>query len=200
MSVQTDSGSDSKRFASLLEEMRGGSDNAAWQLLETYGPHIRAVVRRYLDGRLRALYDSDDFVQSVWASLFRGGDRLEQVSRPEMFIVALARNKIVDELRKRRYTLKHDIGREVSIQEVAESQLTAPDPRPSEWATAKERWQTMMAAETELNQRIVRLRIAGYTYDEIAGELEISERTARRTIRRILAAQLLDESSDESTE
>ena len=63
-------------FRTLLAGIRSGSEEAAWQLIEQYGPHIRRIVRRRLDRRLRSQFDSVDFVQAVWASFFREPDQI----------------------------------------------------------------------------------------------------------------------------
>ena len=51
---------------------------------------------------------------------------------------------------------------------------------------ARERWATIMSTQSERNREIVRLRISGLTYQEIAEKLEIHERTARRVIEELL--------------
>lgn len=56
---------DDDDFFYLIGRVREGSEDAAWQLVERYGGHIRRTVRRALDPRLRSKFDSLDFVQSV---------------------------------------------------------------------------------------------------------------------------------------
>ena len=57
-------------FRALMQRLREGSDEAAWQLVEQYGEPIRRAVRRALSARLRPQFDSLDFVQLVWSSFF----------------------------------------------------------------------------------------------------------------------------------
>ena len=192
MSVKSNAESDSKRFASLMKELREGSDEAAWKLLEEYGPHIKAVVRKSLGTRLRVLYDSTDFVQSVWASLLRADHDFVNVKNPRNFILAVARNKVVDEMRKRRQSIKHNVDREIPLDSVEESDLGGHSPRPSEWVQAKERWESIMSGQNEVGKEVIRLRIAGHTLEDIAERLDISERTVRRTIKRIVDRHQLD--------
>ena len=182
MSVKSNAESDSKRFASLMKELREGADEAAWKLLEEYGPHIKAVVRN----------DSTDFVQSVWASLLRADHDFVNVKNPRNFILAVARNKVVDEMRKRRQSIKHNVDREIPLDSVEESDLGGHSPRPSEWVQAKERWESIMSGQNEVGKEVIRLRIAGHTLEDIAERLDISERTVRRTIKRIVDRHQLD--------
>ena len=58
-------------FKALMKGVRSGSQEAAWRLIDLYAGHIRRVVRRTIDRRLRSQFDSVDFVQLVWASFFR---------------------------------------------------------------------------------------------------------------------------------
>jgi RNA polymerase sigma-70 factor (ECF subfamily) len=70
-------------FRSLMEQLRQGSQDAAWELIEQYGPLVKRVVRRNLDHGLRSKFDSVDFVQAVWGSFFRNRTRLDKFAAPE---------------------------------------------------------------------------------------------------------------------
>ena len=60
----------SREFTSLMQRVHQGDEDAAWELLDEYGPHVINVVRRVLTSRMRSKADSTDFAQSVWASFF----------------------------------------------------------------------------------------------------------------------------------
>ncbi len=77
-------------FRTLLEGIRAGSEDAAWRIIELFGPHIHRVVHRLLDRRLRSQYDSVDFVQAVWASFFREPNRIRSFETPSDLIRYLA--------------------------------------------------------------------------------------------------------------
>ncbi len=80
-----------------------GSEEAAWELVETYGPHIKAVVRQRMNKNLRKLFDSDDFVQAVWASFIRIRPKLHDLDDSKRFIGLLARmatHSVIDEIRR----------------------------------------------------------------------------------------------------
>ena len=89
-------------FKMLMDAMAEGSEEAAWQLTELYTPHIMRAVRSSLPKRIRSKVDSQDFVQSVWASILLKRGRLAQFHKPEQFIgylAAMAKNKVVDKYR-----------------------------------------------------------------------------------------------------
>ncbi len=174
-------------FALLMSQVRAGNEAAAWRLTEVYGGHVLKVVRRSLSRQLRSKFDSNDFVQTVWQSFFRDRDRILSMQTPVQFInylKAVARNKVIDEGRRRLQTAKFDVAREESLSD----NLIHAGPRPSEVAMARETWDRVMAGQSAEHRRIVEMRFQGYTFDEIAEQLSINERTARRVI-----AKLIDE-------
>jgi RNA polymerase sigma factor (sigma-70 family) len=180
------------RFEELVAQLKEGSQDAAWELVETYGPHILRVVRRTLTREMRPKFDSQDFVQAVWASFFTHRERFLDVQRPEQLVgllAATARHKIVDELRRRLETQKHDVRRERSMDDsnvVVKQNLVSHDPRPSQIAVARERWHQLMHQQPEQCRRIVSLRLAGETHQAIARTMGISQKTVQRVLQRLL--------------
>lgn len=181
------------RFATLVAQVRDGSQEAAWELVELYGPHILHVVRRSLSREIRPKFDSQDFVQAVWASFFsRDQVQFFDIDRPEQLIgvlAAIAKHKIIDEVRRRLDTEKHNIRRELSLNDlnvVIQETLASNDPTPSEVAIAKERWTMMLESQPESYREIVNLRFAGETHEAIARKLGISSKTVQRVLRRLL--------------
>jgi len=170
-------------FAILMSDVRRGSQVAAWQLLEIYGNHVMKVIRRRLNNQLRSKFDSQDFAQAVWKSFFQDRDRLVAMQSPEQFIryvQAIAANKVIDETRKRQ-TARYSVGREEALDDGA-----GDAPRPSEIAVARETWERIMSDQSAEHKRIVELRFQGHTFEEIAAQLSINERTARRVIAKLL--------------
>jgi RNA polymerase sigma-70 factor (ECF subfamily) len=166
-------------FAILMSQVRDGDQAAAWKLIEVYGSHVLKVIRRSLSIQLRSKFDSQDFVQTVWKSFFRDRDRLLAMQSPDQlvrYIQAIARNKVVDETR-RRHTAKFNVGREEEFDDAV-----GGGPRPSEIAIVRETWDRLMAGKSDDHRRIVEMRFQGHTFAEIAKELSINERTARRVI------------------
>ena len=70
-------------FRPLMQRVAEGSEEAARELVERYGGYVRRAVRRTMDSRLRRMFDSLDFAQLAWASVFRQRDCLERFENPE---------------------------------------------------------------------------------------------------------------------
>jgi RNA polymerase sigma-70 factor (ECF subfamily) len=191
MSREESADSDLGHFRALIEQVRGGSEDAAWELVETYSGHIRAVVRRQLHPGLRSYLDSDDFVQSVWKSLFLTTPLLKKMDRSEDLVALLAqmsRHKIIDEVRKRTRTARHALPQH--LREDAERATTisgtANGATPSQFAMARERWSKLVRHQSELVRRMIELRISGCNNLEIAAQMGINEKTVRRAMERLM--------------
>ena len=178
-------------FQEAMSRLRDGDDQAAWDLIKEYEPHLRRVIRRKLDARMQSKFDSIDFAQMVWTSFFSDPAKLVQFQDREhllQYLVRVAKNKFVDEYRRRMRTEKHGASRECSLQDSANRlRLPKSGSTPSQYAMARERWRILMTNQSQRDQEIVRLRIGGATFDEIAKELAIGEKTVRRVLDRLMA-------------
>ena len=148
-------------FAELMERVHDGSQDAAWQLLEKYGPHVKRYVRRSLNPEMRSKFDSLDFAQVVWASFFREPDRFRRLESPTAllaYLASLARNKVAGEARRRLKSIKNHVNREIGFGELAEDleiRCPNPDPSPSAVAIARERWHQLVDNQPESVRRIL---------------------------------------------
>jgi RNA polymerase sigma factor (sigma-70 family) len=183
-------GDERSEFQTALDAVRAGSPDAVSRLIEVYGPHIRRVVRRRLDQRLRSKFDSLDFVQMVWASFFRDPAEIGDLRQPEdliRYLSGMARNKLISEHRRRIKTRKYDVQRELPLHDAQweRQQAQRGPPTPSQVAMARERWERLLHDQPERDRQIMQLRAQGVTYVEIGRQLGIHERTVREVIRRL---------------
>lgn len=180
-----------EEFQDLMRRVREGSNDAARELLETYGPHVVRVVRRRMSRELRSRFDSLDFAQAVWASFYAQRSRLEDVDDPETLLAQLAqmaRNKVVTEYRRRVLTQRAGIEREQPLEsheELVEEQPVESIPSPSQEFLAKDTWERLLANQSPLNQQVLRLRLAGLNCEEVGKRLAMHPRTVRRILREI---------------
>ena len=174
-----------------MNQIRGGSEEAAWELVERYGDQIQRAVRRSLNQRLRSKYDSVDFVQLVWSSFFRTKGQVDRFDRPEelaAFLITMARNKVGMEVRRRLSTKKYNVMRETSLEQ---QNSTIPlgvinrEPAPIDIAIAREQWDRIMDNQPGQYRRFVELRLQGKTHQEIAQEVGVAECTVRRFFKKL---------------
>lgn len=173
-------------FAELVEAARRGNEAAARELVTTYQPYIIRTIRRHMAAEIRRKFDSQDFVQAVWASFFRYREGALQANEPKQlarFLAVMARNKLFEELRRRYSSQKYDVARERSWEDVAESECGSRKVgTPSQLLMAHESWQRLLDGLSTRDQAIVELRMAGETQASIAAKLGISARTVSRLL------------------
>ena len=184
-------------FGQIMQNVRNGSQEAAWDLIQQYGPQILRVVRRRMPDSLRRKFDSQDFVQAAWASVFTHRSRLVRFEHSGQFVAymaAVAGNKVGMEVRRRVHGQKYNVGREKSFDD-SQASPTDPvgrnEPSPSQIAVARERWFQIVGDQPHHYRQIIEMRYAGASYSEIAERLGFDESTVRRAVRRILRDQEL---------
>lgn len=176
-------------FEDLLKCAQSGDEQAAALLVQRYGKHVQRAVRRILPARLRSLYDSEDFGQAVWKSFFADRGAIAQFNDPAAliaYLAAVARNKVIDESRRRFSTRKHDLRR---VQNVAWDSSLAPadtrSPTPSEVMAADDVMSKLLQSTSGRHREILQLKLNGKTSQEIASILGLHERAVRRAIAKL---------------
>jgi RNA polymerase sigma factor (sigma-70 family) len=178
---------EASEFRDAIERICAGSEEAIWEFIEEYGPHIQRVVRRRLNQNLRAKFDSVDFVQMVWASLFADLKKISQMHDPKeliMYLAGMARNKVLEETRRRMHFERYNVGKEqpLSSSDVTSASSVSRHDTPSQHLIAKERLQKMMMTTSRRDKRIVQMRLNGSNNAAIARAMGMNERTVRQIL------------------
>jgi RNA polymerase sigma factor (sigma-70 family) len=178
-------------ISDLLARAKAGDETAIREFLCRFEPEVRVMVRGRLPKLLRTQFDSMDFVQAVWQSFFadlrRTSRQFDSVRHLRGFLAGVARNKVYEEHRRLTRTKKHALAREQSLyvrrgSREVELELVSPDPSPSKAAQAADRLAQLIAGCSPLEAQVITLRYQQMTFDEIAGQTGISERSVRRII------------------
>lgn len=178
-------------FQELMGRVLAGSDEAAQELFERYGPHLLHVIRRRLSQRVRSKFDSQDFAQDVWASFFaqaRGKRMFADADALVNFLTSLAQHKVIDAVRQRTQTLKHDIDREQSLDDsrrLDKYELVGDQASPSQIVMTQEDWREFLSKQPPVYRRVLILLRLGKTKVEIAEELGLHPRTVSRIVDRV---------------
>jgi RNA polymerase sigma factor (sigma-70 family) len=181
---------DDQRFYDLLRGIKAGSEEAARQFLTQYGKYIRHVVRRHMMQKLRAKFDSEDFLQDVCVSFFSDPPSPKEFSDPAAllaFLGKIARNKVTDASRQR-LAQRCDVNRENSLDgsaKFAVENLETADPTPSEAVTTDERWEALAQGGHPDQKKLLNMLRNGYTQEEIARVLGLSVRQVQRLVQKL---------------
>ena len=172
-------------FEYLVRQVQAGDDAAAEKLFESYDKHVTSVIRRLKIVSLANVYSTRDFSQAVWASLFSELDLLNGVHESKQFIgliVAIARNKVVDENRRRTQTRRFS-GEKNTIRCMQSlMQQESKVPGPSELAVARERYNRLCSVLSDTHFKVLEMKVAGYSNKAIAEQMGCCVKTVRRWI------------------
>lgn len=181
---------DDADFGTLLTRARSGNDEATAALLRAFEADVRIMVRVRLPRVLRSQFDSMDFVQAVWQSVFAGGGRGSEFAGAGQFrqyLAGVAKNKVYEEYRRRTKTQKFNIRLEEPLhvhhgRYEGPRDLPSTDPSPSKWIQAEECRDRLVRGRPPVEARVVDLRLQRLTFDEIAAQTGLQERAVRRVI------------------
>lgn len=187
----------------LLTRYQSGSDTAATELFQRYVYRLTALARGRLSRRLASRFDPEDVVMSAYRSFFRRAAAAElSIAGPGdlwRLLVAMTLNKLhhrIDEhtADKRSVAAEHPPGVESSIL----SAVPSLDPTPAEAAAFADELEAVFAELSPPERRVLEMRLQGELVDDIAREMEISERTVRRwldKIREVLTRRFGDQAA-----
>jgi RNA polymerase sigma-70 factor (ECF subfamily) len=181
-------------FSRFMAELRGGDDVAAAEFFNRYSLRLVELARNRLGKRLAQKVDPEDVMQSVLKSFFRRRDhdsfKFDDWDNLWAMLIVLTLRKCgkwVDHFR----AAKRDVRREVAMQPTSDResantwQPAGHDPSPSEVAMLTETVEQIMRGLDADDRRIVTMRLQEYTVPEIAAEVNLTERTVHRVLKRV---------------
>jgi DNA-directed RNA polymerase specialized sigma24 family protein len=175
------------KLEELVERIRQGDEDAARELIESYGSLLRYIIQRKLSQKVRALLDSQDIEQFVWRSFFTRLIHDRRLDTPEGLLRSLkivARDKTVE--KNRHFARqKNDRGRVQSLDQLnsADKELLVDRrPAPEGTAIAREEWDRLLEGQPEHCRRILELLRDGHTHLEVAARLGLHPKTVQRVV------------------
>ena len=181
--------SESFVFADLLQRIRAGEERAAQELVARYAPVVRREVRaRLRDPRLRRLFDSADFCQSVFASFFAraaaGQYDLDHSGQLLNLLLSMARRKLAFRLRQQRARRRDN--RRLHEGEGPLQQAADPRGSPSEQVGRQELLRLVRQRLNPEENQIAQLRGQGCSWSEVAARLGGTPEARRMQLARAL--------------
>jgi RNA polymerase sigma factor (sigma-70 family) len=169
-----------EEWAVLMRAAISGDSGAYRRFLEQISPVIRAVARRNLSRRGIVSNDAEDVVQETLLAIHLKRETWDSGRPIGPWIAAIARNKLVDALRRRGYSRA-----EVAIDDVIDS-LGGKDAGDT---PGKDELERMLRKLNERQRSIVRsLSLDGVSVRETARRFNMSEGAVRVTLHRALKA------------
>lgn len=188
--------SDDDGFRNMLERVRLGDQAAAFELVRSYEPYVRAAIRaRIRDREMLRHFDSMDICQSVMASFFpRVALGQFEVAEPKQLVgllVKMAQNKLAHQVRRQRAQCR-DAHAAVSADDTAFGELQGSAAAPDRIASAREELARLRARLAPEERQIADLRGEGREWADIAQRLGGTAEARRKQFQRALTAALAE--------
>ncbi len=179
-------------WGQLLEAARAGNDNALGEICQRFREHLLLTADDGLGGELRAKLGASDVVQQSMLEVHNDFRRFAGESEQEFrrWITRLVERNLIDSARQFRQTQRRDIRRERPIEPntsghtCLEQSLTAREGTASRIFRQQEEDRELGEAIERLSLRqrqVVELRHRqGFSFDQIADQLDTSEGAARK--------------------
>ncbi len=184
----------------LVQRWRNGDEEAANLLYQRYVERMVRIVCGQLKGHaMAARLDPEDVVQSAFFSVFRrmrGGEfRFQNDDELWKLLVTIALNKtrtqVTKNLAARRSINRETAGDCFAIDESI-VQRVQKQPCISDVLAFRETLDHILSGLPKDDAQVVQLRLEGYTQEEIADKLKITDRTVRRKLASIRKTVLQD--------
>lgn len=162
----------------LLGELNRGDLAAAEQVFQKYEPFLRMLVRRQLSSRLRAKFDSQDIVQSVWVNIlerFQDANwQFQDAAHLRAFLVRATQNRLIDRQRQH--------GKRPEQALAATENPPSPDAGPATQVQADDLWDKLLELCPPAHRDILMLKRQGCPLAEIAEKTGLHPSSVRRIL------------------
>jgi RNA polymerase sigma-70 factor (ECF subfamily) len=175
----------------LADLCRAGDPEAARQLFEQYVDRLVALARRRLSQNLAGRVDPEDIVQSVFRTFFgrlkQGRFHLEEKDDLCKLLVRITVHKTLRQVAFQKAAKRNpqqESGHDDPHREGIYA-LLSREPGPEEEVAFLDQLEHFLAELRPDSRKILEMRLQGYTSEEIAKELKISDRKIRRVMERV---------------
>jgi RNA polymerase sigma-70 factor (ECF subfamily) len=181
-----------ERPADLVRQWRAGDQQAAGELFRRYVDRLIALARGNLSARLSSRVDAEEVVQSAYRCFFamarEGRYDLERGGDLWQMLVTITMHKLQQHVdyhsaQKRSVTREENFASAESLA-AAQAELPGREPSPADAAALSDELQRALQDLTPRERQIIELRLQGCKVEEIANDLNTSERTIWRALER----------------
>lgn len=173
--------------ADLMARWQSGDQAAAQELFQRYAQRLRALAQSRLSGRLAGRIDPEDVVQSAYRSFFTGArdDRYALRRSGDLWrlLAAITLHKLHHQVEH------HKAGKRAASRErrslPAWASVPDREPTPAEAMALADTLEQVFRDLGPLQRRMTELRLQGWAIEEIADDVQRSERTVRRVLEQV---------------
>jgi len=185
------------RWQDLIDGLRTGDPRRVQQFCDQYGSGLQRLAEKHMPGALKRRVGAEDVVQSVCRTFFRraGGGEFKLPDSESLWrlLCAITLTKVREQARfhlRQKRGIDQEAGAAVpSGQDSLPGFVpVARGPTPAEAAEFADQFQQVLAGLDDEERQVIDLKLQECTNEEIAERLGCSERTVRRTVKRVQAS------------
>jgi RNA polymerase sigma factor (sigma-70 family) len=185
---------DEEGWQRLIDGLRAGDSQVEREFWEQYGQALFRVAERRLSPQMQARFGPEDVVQSVCRTFLRraraGEFQLADCSALWKVLCVITLTKVREQVRfhrREKRSVDHEVRLPAPSGEKDDESIQLPDPHaePAEAVAFADQMQALLAMLDEQERQVVGLKLQDLTNEEIARQLNLSERTIRRTLKRV---------------
>jgi RNA polymerase sigma-70 factor (ECF subfamily) len=177
----------------LVERFRQGDQRAADELFHRYVGRLTALAHKRLSERLARRVDPDDIVQSAYRSFFvharDGAYSIQESGDLWKLLAVITLNKLRRQVERNtagKRAMAHEQSFQVDSSMVGMGpEMVTREPSPDDAVALIEEVEELKRGLTPSQVQMLELRLQGYTVDEIAAQVNRSERGVRRLLDKI---------------
>lgn len=189
----------------LIRLFKAGSESAARELFDRYCERLMKLAKRRIGQRMTSRVDPEDVLQSAFRTFFTRvkNDQFTFEGENDLFklLIRLTVHKTLRQVAYHRAAKRNpevETGQSSDAQEMMQ-QLAANEPSPEVEITLIDEFERFLEQLPEFDRKVLEMRLAGHSSNEIATELGSYDRKVRRVLERIefLAKEHAAEQNDE---
>ena len=178
----------------LVDGLLRGDERVVREFYQSYAGLLHGIADRQISPEMRRRFDADDVVQSTFRTLFRraqgGSFFFHDNERLWSLLCAITLTKVRSKSRyhsrgKRQVSAETSTGIGSEGEKKHRVEPSASGLSPAERAEFADAFEQFLAALSPEERGVVELKLQDFTNDEVAEQLNVSERTVRRILRRL---------------
>ena len=178
----------------LIAGLRDGDGEAARQFCAQYGQALQRLADKHLPAGLRRRVGPEDVAQSACRTFLRraGGGEFQLPDSEALWrlLCAITLTKVKEQTRfhlRQKRGLDQEVNPDPDASGAGRLEAAARGPTPAEAAEFADEFQKLLGRLDEEARQVVDLKLQEFTNEQAAEKLGISERTVRRTLKRVQA-------------
>jgi RNA polymerase sigma-70 factor, ECF subfamily len=176
----------------LIHGLRRGDGEAARRFCADYGDALRRLADKHLPAGLRRRVGPEDVAQSACRTFLRraGGGEFQLADTEALWrlLCAITLTKVREQTRfhlRQKRGLDLEVSPDPDASGAGQLEALARGPTPAEAAEFADQFERLLAALDDEGRQVVDLKLQEFTNEQVAEKLGCSERTVRRTLKRV---------------